>query len=234
MKKILILPFLLLAATVSNAQLFTIFGKEVGFIYVGPKVGTNFSSVSNWTEYTGVENKHRVGYQFGAVGEFGFTNRFSVESELMFFSKGMTQDFSDGAKNSLRANYVSIPLLAKMAFNFLGLKKVYFAGGSYQNIRTGGSWLYTQPTGQTQESDLGSGFKTFDWGLSLGAGAEYPTKYGIWGLDLRYDFGITALHVDDISNEKSRNRSLGISLTYKFDIVDLLFKSKNKSNDQTK
>ncbi|HQE54786.1 hypothetical protein, partial [Tenuifilum sp.] len=72
----------------------------------------------------------------------------------------------------------------------------------------------------------------FDWGFSVGCGAEYPTKDGIWGLDLRYDLGMVDIYRQMDENTKSRFRSFQFALTYKFDMVDLYFKLRKKNNDE--
>ncbi|MDI3526580.1 MAG: hypothetical protein PWR03_763 [Tenuifilum sp.] len=66
----------------TNAQLFKVFGHDVGFVYVGPKVGMNLSKFSQWS-YSNYTVKNRLGYQLGVVGELGFTNRFSVQGEFV-------------------------------------------------------------------------------------------------------------------------------------------------------
>ena len=63
MKKILvILSLVAITFNAANAQLFKVFGHDVGFIYVGPKVGMNFSKFSQWS-YPTHEVKSRIGYQ---------------------------------------------------------------------------------------------------------------------------------------------------------------------------
>lgn len=221
---LLIIPFLLLFSSV-DAQLFKVFGHDVGFIYVGPKVGMTYSTISNISDLMGHNTKSRLGYQFGAVGEFGFTSKFSVQTELLFYSRGTKFDDINGG---IKMNYIGIPLLAKYTFKVFGLTKVYAMGGTYGDIRTGGEidWDYA-----TQS--LPSGFRKYDWGFSFGAGAEYPMKKGIWALDIRYNLGVTDLHDDAGDNTKTRSRSFGVALAYKFDMVDLFFKmKKNKSNVQ--
>ena len=136
------LILLALAITLnSNAQLFKIAGQEVGFVYVGPKFGTNLAQISNWTEFTGVENKSRIGYQFGVVGELGFTNRFSIDGELLYSSKGHKQT-SELYNQKFNVSYLGIPLLARYSFKVLGVSKVYVKGGTFTNIRTGGTMVY--------------------------------------------------------------------------------------------
>ncbi len=226
--------FLLLLLTffnVANAQLFKIAGQEVGFVYVGPKLGTNFSQISNWTESSGVENKNRIGYQFGVVGELGFTNRFSIDGELVFLTKGHKQKF-DGGSTKYNVNYLGIPLLAKYSFKILGLSKVYAKGGTFANVRTGGTSVF-EFEGVDHESEAqelsSDEWRRVDWGMSIGVGAEYEVDYGIWGIDLRYDQSF--LDVYAINTEKNWNRTFAISVVYKYDLVDLMLRIRKKRVD---
>lgn len=221
MKKILIVSALLIFSAAANAQLFKVFGKDVGFIYVGPKVGATYSTISNFSDqFAGVDTKSKVGYQFGAVGEFGFTSNFSIQTEVLFFSRGIKYEDIDGG---IKMNYIGLPILAKYAFKVFGLTKVYAMGGTFSDIRTKGEWV--DPAGT---SPLGAGFRKYDWGFSFGAGAEYPTEKGIWGLDLRYNLGMVDLHDDVGDTYKTRSRSFGLSLTYKYDLTKLLPKNNKK------
>ena len=97
-------------------------------------------------------------------------------------------------------------------------------GGTYQNIRTGGEYKYESPAfSETQPLD-DAGWTKADWGMVIAAGAEYPTQYGIWALDIRYSQGFVDVHKSD--NVKNRNQSIGFTLIYKYDLVDLLLKLK--------
>ena len=224
MKKLFCIPVMLLFAITSNAQVFKIFGQDCGFIYVGPKIGGTYSKISNYSDWSGTEAKSKLGYQIGGVGEFGFTDNFSIQTELLFYAKGTKFDDVDG---QLKMNYLGIPLLAKYAFKVVGLTKIYAMGGTFTEVRTKGEWV--DPGGTT--SELGSGFKKYDWGFSFGCGAEYPTDKGIWGLDLRYNLGMTDLHDDAGDNTKTRSRSFGFALTYKYDLTKLFPKNRKKETN---
>lgn len=229
MKKLYSIVFLLLIYGTTYSQLFKIAGQDVGFVYVGPKVGMNLSQISNWTTFTGTENTFRYGYQLGVVGELGFTNRFSVDGELTFISKGhkQTSDFSD---QTYKVSYLGIPLLAKYSFKILGMSKVYAKGGTFANVRTGGTFTSEFETGETFEETLSSdGWRRVDWGLSIGAGAEFEADFGIWGIDLRYDQSFFDVHTSD--PEKNRNRVIAVSITYKYDLVDLMLRLRKKNID---
>lgn len=218
MKKLIVIP-LLCFAMASNAQIFTVFGQDCGFIYVGPKIGGTYSTITNFSDFMVVDAKSKIGYQLGGIAEFGFTDKFSIQTEMLFYAKGTKFKDMDG---QVKMNYIGIPLLAKYAFKAFGLTKVYATGGTFSEVRTKGEWV--DPGGTT--SELGSGFKKYDWGFSIGCGAEYPTDKGIWGLDLRFNQGLTDLHDDVGETTKTRSRSFGFALTYKYDLTKLLPKNK--------
>lgn len=135
MKKILLVITALLSYGIASAQLFTVFGHDVGFIYLGPKLGMNFSK---FTDFNGMYEDNKFGYELGAVGEFGFTSRFSIQTELVFFNKG-SKDENFG---KIRMNYIGIPLLAKYTFKAFGLSNIYAMGGTFANVRVGGEVIY--------------------------------------------------------------------------------------------
>jgi len=218
MKKILLLAALLFFVNTLSAQLFKIVGHEIGFAYLGPKVGSTFSKITNTDN-----SKVRTGFQIGAVGEIGLTRSLSVESEITFISKGVATDLY-----ATRVNYLSIPLLAKLSFRALGLSRVYATGGTYNNIRTNAKVVYDQ---QGQSFDETHHYKTFDWGLALGAGAAYDTKYGLLCLDLRYDLGIVDIARENTTSQRFTNRTLGAVLTFKYDAVDLFIRMRKKQAD---
>ncbi|HPE17878.1 MAG TPA: porin family protein [Tenuifilaceae bacterium] len=225
MKRLITFSVLLLLSTNMFAQLFTIAGREIGFVYVGPKLGMNFSKFSQWS-YDNVDVKNRMGYQFGVVGDIGLTKKLSFQTEINFISKGTKGVDNSGFTEIKRMPAIQIPLLARYAFSFLGLKRVYANGGAYSTTRVGSGTIVYEDEGFTYDDYH---WTRFDWGLSLGCGAEYPVDKGIWGLDLRYDLGFVDIYRQNDENTKSRFRSFQFSLTYKFDLVDLF----TKNDEQT-
>ena len=207
----------------SYAQLFKIAGHEVGFVYVGPKAGMNFASISNY----GADPERKVGYHLGVVGEIGLTSMLSLEGELLYNSKGVIDD-QGVVKDKIKVNYLGIPLLATLSFDFIGLSKVYALGGAYANVRTGGSATYEfESAGHSEDPRplTSDEWKRTEWGLVLGAGAEYDIKYGKIGLGLRYEQGVSKMN-NVYDNTRSSN--FGFSLTFKYDLVDLFFRLKTR------
>lgn len=226
MKKVIFISVLLLYTMAANAQLFTIFGQDCGFIYVGPKAGATYSTISNFSDMSGNKTQSRLGYQFGGVGEFGFSEKFSIQTEVLFYSRGTKMDATN---SKIKMNYIGIPLLAKYAFKAFGLTKIYAMAGTFTDIRTKGVEVY-ESVGANPGStiDLPSGFKKIDWGFSLAAGAEYPMKAGILTFDFRYSLGMSDLTDSSLGTVNTKSRSFGLALTYKYDLTKLLPKNRSK------
>ncbi len=228
MKKFLLVSLFAIMLSPSYAQLFKIAGHDVGFVYVGPKAGMNFASISNY----GTSPERKVGYHLGVVGEIGLTSMLSLEGELLYNSKGVIDDLGGGMQQNVKVNYLGIPLLAKLSFDFIGLSKVYALGGAYANVRTGGSVAFESATFSEDPLPLTSDeWKRTEWGLVLGAGAEYDIKYGKIGLGLRYEQGVSKVTKGALDNN-NRSSNFGFSLTFKYDLVDLFFRMKNKKNEE--
>lgn len=227
MKRLVVSISFLVLVKFATAQFFTVLGQDVGFVFIGPKVGTNVAQISNIVG-TNESSSLKFGYQIGALAELGFTKRFSVDGELLFFQKGSKIE-GDGYQQRYSIPYIGIPILAKWSFSALGFSGLYAKGGTFTNIRTGGSFMIKFDGQDEYIHELPSEFYSrVDWGLSLGFGAEYKAKHGIWGFDLRYDQGFVDITKGSFT-EKNRNSSFAVSVVYKYDLARLIMRQRNKS-----
>lgn len=76
-------------------------------IVVGPKVGLNMTNISNF------DKKNKLSFHVGGFAEFRFNDYFAIQPELVYSRQG-ARDKIDGNKIKLRANYLNIPVLAKL------------------------------------------------------------------------------------------------------------------------
>ncbi|MBE9467656.1 MAG: PorT family protein [Bacteroidetes bacterium] len=232
MKKFYLTNLVLLLFVISSySQLFTIGNFGIGYLDLGLKAGTTISSIKRQLP-SGINQKVKMGFQIGAVGNFGITEKLSIQSELIYSQKGDVID-AFGTETKTKENFFGIPILAKFKFIQIGKMKFYANGGTYTNILVGGKVIYSNGEEFHLED---SRYKTVDFGLNIGAGFQYDLDNGDLLFDLRYDFGV--VDSDKIDPERNTNKSLGITLTYIYDINDIIafskkhiFKKSNNKND---
>lgn len=186
-----------LAGFVSSAQ-----------VFLTPKVGASISKV-DYDKNIGSEKS--LGGVMGGMGfEFATGHGvFSFAPEILFIRKGgKLEAGSVTAKRTL--NYLEIPLLARINVapvaylnagpSFaIGLSGRDEVDGVKQDIKFGSS---------SNSSEL----KRFDFGIAFGGGLRIPTGAGSVLFDARYTVGLTDF--DNVSTNKSRNRSIGLTLGY--------------------
>lgn len=219
MRRVLIIFSIVLLSLAANAQMLKIGGHEFGYLYVGPKVGVAFSKLSNSDGFVGGGDvKFRTGLQLGAVGKLGISERWSIQPELTFMQKGVKVE-TGPIESKFKTSYIGIPILAKYSLLAIGFAKIHLTGGVYTSIRTGGEVEFKDLGGTSTQDLNNSGWRRVDYGMAVGGGAELPNKYGIWVIDFRYDYSFTDMHKTD--NVRNSNRTIGISITYLYDFVDL-------------
>lgn len=230
MKKLTLLLFALVAWSASNAQLFQVGNVGIGYIYVGPKIGGNASYMSI-TETTGSAKAANYGFQLGAVGQFGITKKLSIQPELVYTTKGYTEDFST-YKSNANYKYIGIPVVAKYAFMAFKKIDIYGAGGFYTDVLTGVEQVYSDnPASGEVAPDL-SPFSRVDFGFNFGGGAYYSLNNGDRiNIDLNVGFG--AIKTQNFwGTSEGRNTSVQLSAIYLFDLTHFIsFKGKSNAND---
>lgn len=249
MRKIILLASIVFAVFSAQAQLFNVAGIDVGYLYVGPKLGGNVSTMS--TKYvdvagTTINKGFNLGYQFGAVAKLGITKKLSIQPELVYTSKGLKEKTDNQWVGEGEATkdykYFGLPVIAKYAFASLWGVDVYGAAGFYTNVLTGYEGVYVYEGGEEYEDehheDLSSSFKRVDFGFSIGAGASMELKNkDILAIDLTVAQGVVNMHKDipafySYTNTSSKNTSVQLTATYLFDLTKWInFKGSNKAED---
>jgi len=211
--------------------------------------GFNLSNMLDKNDFitTSDDYQARPGFHFGGIIDFPLSSNISLETGILFTTKGYKYDrvfpapsgsdelIIDGgpegaeqeteAKIRTNLSYIDIPLAGKVMYDLNGVK-IYGLLGPYLGYGISG-----QQSGEeivngvtinevTLEVSWGEavGFKRFDYGLYMGAGVEI-NKFQI---GINYSLGLANIHVNpenDI-NPVQRNRVLGlISIGYR--IADL-------------
>lgn len=174
MKALKILVFILFFVLNSNAQ----------EIDLGVKLGVNFSSIDDVTEF---DNK--TGFTGGAFFMIKFNN-FGIQPELLYSQQGATLNIDD-----IDLEYINVPLMFKY----------YIAGGLNLQVGPQFGFLVTDNI----EDSIEDSFKTtsFDFSGVAGIGLDLPLGFRA---DARYIIGMN----DVFDNVESRQDVILLSLGF--------------------
>lgn len=187
---------------------------------IGPKAGVNIAS---WAGDDELDDYGSItGLQFGAVIELPVSDKFAIQPELVYMRKGSGFDFeilgvTIETENQL--NYFEIPILAKI-FLTEGPTQVFVNAGPSIGFATSGK-VISKSGDEEDEIDIDfeeDGISSFDFGVALGAGAQFDAGAGKFFVDIRYLLGLANL--DDSEPEEDRidvfNRGIGASIGFLF------------------
>ncbi|MFD2567126.1 porin family protein [Pseudotenacibaculum haliotis] len=183
MKKLLFVMLLGAFAMNMNAQ----------EVKLGLKTGLNIANI----RVNSLDADSRTGFHFGAIAELQLTDRFSIQPEVLYSQFGAEEE-----SESLRINYISIPIMAKY----------YIVDGF--SFEAGPQFSFLANDELEVFSPIGSGVfnpevNSFDLALNLGMG--YQFNGGIF-FQARYNLGLTNVQ----SNPDVKNGALQLSLGYRF------------------
>ncbi|MBQ0735424.1 porin family protein [Aquimarina celericrescens] len=141
-KGTLILALLFMGAITANAQ------SNIDGLKFGIKGGANLAKLKN------VDSKAKIGLVAGVFTEYGFSDKFSLRSEVLFSVQGAK---AKGSSEKVKLNYINaLPALIK----FYPVKKFSLEAGPQIGL------LISKKGGGLLKSD----YRKLDYGLTLGAG----------------------------------------------------------------
>ncbi len=158
---------------------------------MGIKGGVNFSNL--YLDDVSDENA-RLGFNLGIYGQILSTERFALQPELLFSTKGSRDEFNGFVNQEVKfnLNYLDLPVLA------------VFKLGESAEIHAGVYASYLVNANISYEGDLGSGnedldrdnFKSFDYGLVGGFGLNF----GAVQVGARYNYGLVEIADSDAAD----------------------------------
>jgi hypothetical protein len=188
----------------------------------------------------GLESK--IGYHVGLAADYGFTEKLSLQTGLMWTNKGTKfelseeeDDFKAELKSTISLNYLEIPInLAYKMGNFQIHAGPYVAFGVAGKSETESTFTFMGDTetetdksdikfkNTVEESDFDKEnvdyFRALDFGLNFGVGymagpVLLGATYSLGLSNTTPDADIEGYNADD---SVFKNRNLGISATYFF------------------
>lgn len=173
---------------------------------IGPRVGLNFSNVSNVDD-----SESLTGLAIGLTSTYSISEAAGLTFDLLFSQEGYALDGND-----FKSSYIQIPIYFDVFFGDLGeafRPKVY--AGIVPGFFTG-----AKVNGDKIDSD---NFNKFNFGLSGGLGFNARVASRIWlNADLRAYMGLTDIRENNSEGDKVALRTIqpSIGLAYGLSRLD--------------
>ena len=161
----------------------------------GVKAGANFASL-NGDGADALDG--RTSLHFGAVLNFGFSELFAIQPEVLYSSQGYKYS-SEAGDVAVALDYLNIPVLADITV----AEGLSLQGGPQIGINISSKAKFD---GESFDVD---GIETVD--LGVGIGAQYKLPMGLF-FQARYVIGFT----DIADGAESKNAVIGISAGWFF------------------
>jgi len=159
----------------------------------GVKAGLNIASV----EATGNDLEGKAGLYLGGLAHIHLNQRWAFQPELVYSMQGGKDD-----DFTLKLDYVNIPLL---------LQYMTPEGLRLQTGPQIGFLVKAKQKVGDVEVDVKDEVETTELAWTLGAGYLFPEG---WGIDLRFNVGLTNVNEDD--DYKLKNRVIQLGVFYQF------------------
>lgn len=174
------------------------------------RFGVNFSNVTK-----DKESKALPGFLLGVGMDYGFTENWSLQSGLMFSSKGYKYK-EEGFKETIRPIYLDIPILAAYKVDIADNMKFVVNAGPYLAFGLGGKDKEHWDGGESYKLFKGEyGWKRFDLGIQYGVGLELGERYLV-NLTGQNGFICPVDFPAGYKGDKPKNMTFTIGLGYRF------------------
>lgn len=215
----------ILALLITFSAVATTVAQEVQW---GVKAGYNLSSLSGSPE--GVDVSYRSGFHAGVLAEFGLSEKFSVQPELLYSTEGASSSydfeesgFTVSSSEELKLGYLNLPIMAK----YFVIPALSIQAGPQLGYLLSAESDYEYSTSMAGEDFAESGTDDFtdeanrlSFGLNFGLGYDFTNNFFV---QARYHLGLTSLVDTEGSDEEPefelddiRNSGFQFSVGYKF------------------
>jgi hypothetical protein len=178
-----------------------------GEVRFGIKGGLNLASIGGDAYYAGFGGfNSRTSFHIGALVEIPFTDKISLQPEVLYSSQGSKTNYGFGTSADTKLDYISIPIMGKYHI-IAGLSGEL---GPVINILASADGLNSTTL---IVGDVKNQYKSLDVGI--GIGASYQLPIGLFG-SLRYNKGVTDINDDKNVTVKNQNNVFQVSAGYTF------------------
>jgi hypothetical protein len=189
------MKLLFCVAIASLMMMGTVNAQHVNF---GIKAGLNVYTLSDDNES---DFSSKTGLNVGFLGHIHLNQRWAIQPELLYSGQG-AKYLTNGVESKLKLDYINVPVLFQYMFD----NGFRLEAGPQVGFLVGAK----AETGDIS-ADVKDQLKGADFGLGLGLGyIHVPTG---WGVDARYNLGLSNINDD---NNKTMNRGFQVGVFYQF------------------
>ena len=166
-----------------------------GHVNFGIKGGINFYDVhhDNNIKYT-----MGTGYHFGFLGHIHFNQQFAIQPEIVLSNQGVR--YTDENVNTRYIfDYINLPVLFQYMFD---------NGFRLQAGPQVGFLINARSKYNNNVTNIKDAYNPIDFGISIGASYVFPPTG--FGIDARFNLGLTDINQDNSVYSTNRGLQLGI------------------------
>ncbi len=182
------------ATTAMAAILFTT-AASTQSVNIGIKGGLNVYNINN---DNGSKYDDKVGFHVGLLGHVHLTKQLALQPELVYSTQG-ARSTTSGIETKFNLGYINVPILLQYMFD---------NGFRLQAGPQIGFLTSAKAKSGNANLDFKSSLKPVDVGI--GAGIGYVHAASGFGVDARYNIGLSNINDNDIVTSYNRGLQLGV------------------------
>jgi hypothetical protein len=163
-------------------------------INIGTKIGLNSYTIDTG-DNSGLDS--RIGLHAGLLGHIHLNSQFALQPEIVYSMQG-----AKSGNTELKLDYINIPVFVQYMFD----------NGFRLQAGPQLGFLLNAKAENGSSVDVKDNYKSIDAGLSFGVGYIHPVTD--FGIDLRYNLGVS--DISENSNVESNSRGFQIGVFYLF------------------
>lgn len=185
--------------TVALAAFLTVGTASAQHVNIGVKAGLNLYNINN---DNGTEYDTRVGFHAGLLGHIHLSKQWAVQPELVYSAQGAKSTVTS-PDTKINLGYINLPIMIQYMFD---------NGFRVQAGPQAGFLISAKTEADNKSTDIKDELKTVDFALGFGAG--YIHSASGFGIDARYNLGLS--NINDNSTVKQTNRGFQLGVFYQF------------------
>jgi hypothetical protein len=186
-------------ATVAMAAMLFTTSASAQHVNIGIKGGLNVYNINN-DNNSGYDAK--VGFNVGLLGHIHLAKQLAFQPEIVYSAQG-AKSKTLGTETKLNLDYINVPMLIQYMFD---------NGFRLQAGPQVGFLVSAKAKVGDTKIDVKDDLKKVDFGI--GAGLGYVDPKSGFGIDARYNLGLS--NINENSSPKSYNRGLQVGVFYLF------------------